>query len=56
MARLQAACSPGREGWEPGAYLPTLKLVVSSVGQVNSRGKTMYMGTERLRHTSPSAI
>lgn len=37
-------------------HLPTLKLVVSSVGQVNSRGKTMWMGTERPRQTSPSAI
>lgn len=42
-------------GREP-ARLPTLKLVVSNVGQVNSRGKTMYMGTDRLRQTSPSAI
>lgn len=37
-------------------HLPTLKLVVSSVGQVNSLGKTMYIGTERLLQTSPSAI
>ena len=32
----------------------TLKLVVFSVGQVNSQGKTMYVGTERPQQTSPS--
>jgi len=37
-------------------YLPTLKLFVTSVGQVNSRGKIMNIGIGRPLITSPSAI
>lgn len=36
--------------------LPTLKFVVSNVGQVNSLGNTMYIGIDKLLQTSPSAI
>eukprot|EP00966_Prymnesium_polylepis_P044474 1030998-Prymnesium_polylepis.1 len=34
----------------------TLKLRVSTVGQVNSRGKTMCTGIGQPWHTEPSAI
>lgn len=37
-------------------HLPTLKFVVSSVGQVNNLGNTMYIGMGRPLQTSPSAI
>lgn len=41
---------------EKSPHSPTLKLVVSRVGQVKSLGNTMWMGMGRPLQTSPSAI